>query len=54
MYNARAIKYRHDKGFDKNEIALSVGVQLMVRADLVCSGVCFSIDPESGLQILYW
>jgi pyruvate,water dikinase len=54
MYNARAIKYRHDKGFDKNEIALSVGVQLLVRADLACSGVCFSIDPESGLQILYW
>jgi pyruvate,water dikinase len=48
MYNARAIKYRHDKGFDKNEIALSVGVQLLVRADLACSGVCFSIDPESG------
>ncbi|GMQ30848.1 phosphoenolpyruvate synthase [Algoriphagus confluentis] len=48
LYNARAIKYRHDKGFDKHEIALSVGVQLMVRADLACSGVTFSIDPESG------
>lgn len=48
MYNGRAIKYRHDKGFDKHEIALSVGVQLMVRADLASSGVCFSIDPESG------
>ncbi|MEN2284019.1 phosphoenolpyruvate synthase [Algoriphagus sp. SE2] len=48
MYNGRAIKYRHDKGFDKHEIALSVGVQLMVRADKASSGVCFSIDPESG------
>lgn len=48
MYNGRAIKYRHDKGFDKHEIAISVGVQLMVRADKASSGVCFSIDPESG------
>ncbi|WP_296703840.1 phosphoenolpyruvate synthase [Algoriphagus sp.] len=48
MYNGRAIKYRHDKGFDKHDIALSVGVQLMVRADKASSGVCFSIDPESG------
>lgn len=50
LYNARAIKYRHDKGFDKYEIALSVGVQMMVRADLACSGVTFSIDPESGFS----
>lgn len=50
LYNARAIKYRHDKGFDKHEIALSVGVQLMVRADLSCSGVTFSIDPASGFE----
>ncbi|NVJ86297.1 MAG: phosphoenolpyruvate synthase [Algoriphagus sp.] len=50
LYNARAIKYRHDKGFDKHEIALSVGVQMMVRADLACSGVTFSIDPESGFS----
>ncbi len=50
LYNARAIKYRIDKGFDKIEIALSVGVQLMVRADLASSGVCFSIEPESGFQ----
>ncbi|MBN3521980.1 phosphoenolpyruvate synthase [Algoriphagus lutimaris] len=48
LYNGRAIKYRHDKGFDHLEIALSVGVQLMVRADKASSGVCFSIDPESG------
>lgn len=50
MYNGRAIKYRHDKGFDRHEIALSVGVQLMVRADKASSGVCFSIDPESGFK----
>lgn len=50
LYNARAIKYRIDKGFDKIEIALSVGVQLMVRSDLASSGVCFSIDPESGFK----
>lgn len=50
LYNGRAIKYRIDKGFDKIEVALSVGVQLMVRADLSSSGVCFSIEPESGFQ----
>lgn len=50
LYNARAIKYRIDKGFDKIEIALSVGIQLMVRSDLASSGVCFTIDPESGFE----
>jgi pyruvate,water dikinase len=50
LYNGRAIKYRFDKGYDKHVIALSVGVQLMVRADLASSGVCFSIDPESGFS----
>lgn len=50
LYNARAIKYRHDKGFDKHEIALSVGVQAMVRADLASSGVIFSIEPETGFE----
>lgn len=50
LYTGRAIKYRIDKGYDKIEIALSVGVQLMVRADLASSGVCFSIEPESGFQ----
>ena len=50
LYNGRAIKYRHDKGFDKFDIALSVGVQRMVRADLACSGVSFSIEPESGFE----
>lgn len=50
LYNARAIKYRHDKGFDKHVIALSVGVQVMVRADLASSGVMFSIEPETGFK----
>lgn len=50
LYNARAIKYRHDKGFDKYEIALSVGVQVMVRADLASSGVIFTIEPETGFE----
>ena len=50
LYNGRAIKYRIDKGFDRIEVALSVGVQLMVRADLSSSGVCFTIEPESGFQ----
>ena len=48
LYNARAIKYRYDKGFDKHVIALSVGVQVMVRADLASSGVIFTIEPETG------
>ncbi len=48
LYNARAIKYRLDKGFDKQVIALSVGVQVMVRADLASSGVIFTIEPETG------
>ncbi len=50
LYNARAIKYRHDKGFSDSSIALSVGVQRMVRADLGSSGVLFTLDPESGFD----
>ena len=50
LYNARAIKYRHDKGFSDTAIALSVGVQRMVRADLSSSGVLFTLDPESGFD----
>lgn len=50
LYNARAIKYRIDKGFDHNKVALSAGVQLMVRSDKASSGVCFTIDPESGFN----
>ena len=50
LYTDRAIKYREDKGFLHHKIALSVGVQKMVRADVGCSGVGFTIEPESGFQ----
>ncbi|MBT8301544.1 MAG: phosphoenolpyruvate synthase [Maribacter sp.] len=50
LYTNRAIKYREDKGFQHHDIALSVGVQLMVRADKGCSGVGFTIEPESGFE----
>jgi len=48
MYTDRAIKYREDNGFDHNKVALSVGIQKMVRSDKGCSGVCFTLEPESG------
>jgi pyruvate, water dikinase len=50
LYNARAIKYRIDHGFKHEEVALSACVQAMVRADMGCSGVCFTIDPDSGFR----
>jgi len=50
LYTNRAIKYREDKGFEHHTIALSVGVQLMVRSDKSCSGVGFTIEPESGFE----
>ena len=50
LYTDRAIKYRNDKGFKHSEVALSVGVQQMVRADKGCSGVGFTIEPESGFE----
>ncbi len=50
LYTNRAIKYREDKGFKHEDIALSVGVQLMVRSDKGCSGVGFTIEPESGFE----
>jgi len=48
LFTDRAIKYRNDNGFDHMKVALSVGVQRMVRSDLASSGVCFTIDPDSG------
>ena len=48
LFTDRAISYREAKGFDHFEVALSVGVQLMVRSDLAGSGVMFSIDTETG------
>jgi pyruvate,water dikinase len=50
LFTNRAISYREDKGFDHFDIALSVGVQKMVRADKGSSGVMFTIDTESGFQ----
>jgi pyruvate,water dikinase len=50
LFTNRAISYRVDKGFDHLSVYLSVGVQKMVRSDLACSGVMFSIDTESGFQ----
>lgn len=50
LYTNRAIKYREDKGFKHSNVALSVGVQLMVRSDKSCSGVGFTIEPESGFE----
>ncbi|OYX42655.1 MAG: phosphoenolpyruvate synthase [Rhodobacterales bacterium 32-67-9] len=50
LYTDRAISYRTLKGFAHEKVALSVGVQLMVRSDLGGSGVMFSIDTESGFD----
>ena len=50
LFTDRAISYREDKGFDHFKIALSVGVQRMVRSDLAASGVMFSIDTETGFK----
>ncbi len=52
LFTNRAIKYREDNGFDHTKVALSIGVQLMVRADRACSGINFTIDPDSGFQDL--
>ncbi|BCW84181.1 phosphoenolpyruvate synthase [Arthrobacter sp. NicSoilE8] len=48
LFTDRAISYREIKGFEHLDVALSVGVQRMVRSDLGASGVMFSIDTESG------
>jgi pyruvate,water dikinase len=48
LFTARAVSYREDLGFDHASVALSVGVQRMVRSDLASAGVLFTLDPESG------
>jgi pyruvate,water dikinase len=48
LFTDRAIVYRAQHGFAHGDVALSVGVQRMVRSDLGCAGVMFSLDPESG------
>ena len=50
LFTNRAISYRVDKGFDHLSIALSIGVQKMVRSDLGASGVMFTLDTESGFR----
>lgn len=50
LFTDRAISYRQHNGFDQLEVALSVGIQKMVRSDLASSGVMFSIDTESGFK----
>ena len=50
LYNDRAIAYRAHHGFTHSEVALSVGVQQMVRSDLAASGVMFTLDTESGFD----
>ncbi len=50
LFTDRAISYRVDKGFAHDKVALSVGVQVMVRSDLASSGVMFSIDTETGFR----
>ncbi len=50
LYTDRAISYRIDKGFIQHDIALSVGVQEMIRSDLATSGVMFTLDTESGFR----
>jgi pyruvate,water dikinase len=50
LYNDRAIAYRAHHGFDHTAVALSVGVQQMVRSDLAASGVMFTLDTDSGFR----
>lgn len=52
LYTDRAIKYREDKGFEHGKVFLSVGVQEMIRSDSGCSGVGFTLEPESGFRNL--
>ena len=50
LYNDRAISYRVHKGYAHHDVALSAGIQRMVRSDLGVSGVMFTIDTESGFD----
>ncbi len=50
LFTDRAISYRQHNGFEQLEVALSVGVQKMVRSDLASSGVMFSLDTETGFK----
>jgi len=50
LFTDRAIKYREDNGFEHMQVALSLGIQKMVRSDRACSGVGFTIDTETGFE----
>lgn len=50
LFTDRAISYRVDKGFDHYDVALSIGVQKMIRSDKASSGVMFTIDTETGFR----
>jgi pyruvate,water dikinase len=50
LFMERAIKYRHDMGFPDMKVALSIGVQRMVRSDIGGAGVIFTLEPDSGFR----
>ncbi len=50
LFNDRAIAYRYHQGYQHENITLSAGVQKMIRSDIACSGVMFSLDTESGFR----
>jgi pyruvate,water dikinase len=50
LWTDRAISYRANRGYDHFDVALSIGVQPMVRSDIACSGVMFTLDTESGFR----
>ncbi len=50
LFNDRAISYRVHQGFEHSEVALSAGIQKMIRSDIASSGVMFTIDTESGFS----
>lgn len=50
LFTDRAIKYREDNQFEHMKVALSIGIQKMVRSDKACSGVAFTLDTETGFE----
>lgn len=50
LFTDRAIKYREDNGFDHMKVALSIGIQIMIRSDIASSGVMFTLDPDTGFE----
>ncbi len=50
LFNDRAIAYRVHQGYEHENVALSAGIQKMIRSDIACSGVMFTLDTESGFR----